>query len=350
MLPDGGAMSDLREPESGPSRSRPDGRERFWAPEHERAQRLMQEHRAAELQIKTSIFRRSVCAALSLFLLKVAAAWVTGSLAILASGLDSLLDAVLSGLNWFSAVAAEKPPDPEHPFGHGKIESLVGGLQALLLAAVAVGIGYQGVRRVIEPRPLTGTGWGVAAMVISAVVALYLSRSISARAADSESPIVWTEQLHYSLDFTAHAGVIMALVLQWATGVVYFDPFVSLLIAAFVLWQVRHIMLESAQDLLDRELPAAVQEEIVAVLEAHSREAIAYHGLRTRRAGSQKIVSLHLVLCKAISFEMSHHIVDHIEEELSVTIPRADITIHADPCGEYCPGEHRCHWARLLRR
>lgn len=305
----------------------------------------MQRHLARERRIKTRMFRRSVTAAVGLFLLKAAAAWVTGSLAVLASGLDSLLDAALSGLNWYSALKADKPPDPEHPFGHGKIESLVGGLQGLVLAAVAVGIGLQALERVVEPRPVTGTGWGVAAMLVSAAVALYLSRSIRAQAQESESPIVATEQLHYSLDFISHTGVILALVLQEMTGIAYFDPFVSLLIAAFVLWQVRTILMESAQDLLDRELPLEVQDEIVRVVQEHSSEVLAYHGLRTRRAGSQKIVNLHLVLCKAISFEMSHQIVDHIEQDLSDAIPQSDVTIHADPCGEYCPGEKQCPWA-----
>lgn len=325
-------------------------RDRFRAPEHERAERLMERHRAEDLRLKTRLFRRSVIAALGLFALKAAAAWMTGSLAVLASGLDSLLDAAMSGLNWFSAVKAEKPPDPEHPFGHGKVESLVGGVQALLIAAVALVIGVQAVDRVLTPRPVTATLWGVAAMIVSAVVALYLSRSIRRQAADTDSPIIASEELHYSMDFTAHTGVILALVLQELTGVGYFDPFVSLLIAVFVLWQVREIVVESAQDLLDRELPAEVQDEIVQVLEEHSREILAYHGLRTRRAGSRKIVSVHLVLCKAITFETSHHIVDHIEEELSRAIPRADVTIHADPCGDYCPGEQNCSWARLLGR
>ena len=340
----------------------PPARDRFRAPEHDRARQLMQRHLARERRIKTRMFRRSVTAAVGLFLLKAAAAWVTGSLAVLASGLDSLLDAALSGLNWYSALKADKPPDPEHPFGHGKIESLVGGLQGLVLAAVAVGIGLQALERVVEPRPVTGTGWGVAAMLVSAAVALYLSRSIRAQAQESESPIVATEQLHYSLDFISHTGVILALVLQEMTGIAYFDPFVSLLIAAFVLWQVRTILMESAQvlrgfhqvrtilmesaqDLLDRELPLEVQDEIVRVVQEHSSDVLAYHGLRTRRAGSQKIVNLHLVLCKAISFEMSHQIVDHIEQDLSDAIPQSDVTIHADPCGEYCPGEKQCPWA-----
>ncbi|MFW6198762.1 MAG: cation diffusion facilitator family transporter, partial [Acidobacteriota bacterium] len=326
-----------------------DDRQRYRAPEHDRARRLMERHRRRELEIKTGIFRRSVLVAVGLFLVKAAAAWVTGSLAIVASGLDSLLDAALSGLNWYSTVRAEEPPDPEHPFGHGKIESLVGGVEGLLLSGVAVAIGVQAVRRLLEPRQLPSTGWGIAAMLVSAAAAFLLARSIRERGRESESPIVATEQLHYSLDFTSHTGVILALVLQELTGVVYFDPFVSLLIALFVLWQVREIVVETAQDLLDRELPPVLQQRIVEVLEEHAGELIAYHGLRTRRAGSQKIVSLHLVLCKAIPFETSHQIVDHVEEELARAIPRADVTIHADPCGDYCPGEDRCPWARMLR-
>ena len=319
-------------------------REHFRAPEHERAQRLMRSHRAHELEIKTSIFRRSVTAAVGLALLKLSAAVLTNSLAILASALDSLLDAVLSGINWFSAVQAEKPPDPEHPFGHGKIESLVGGIQALLLAAVALIIAWRAVVRLQVPEPVSSTSFGITVMLASAAVAFALSRAIRRRGKESESPIVATEQLHYSMDFTSHAGVILALGLQELTGVLYFDPFVSMLIAAFVLWHVRAVVVETAQDLLDRELPEKIQQQIVEVLDQH-HQVLAYHGLRTRRAGSQKIVDLHLVLCKAISFEASHQIVDHVEQELGAALRRADVTIHADPCGDYCPGEANCPWA-----
>ena len=327
----------------------PELRDRFRAPEHDRALRVMEAHRLRELSIKTSIFRLSVGTALGLVLLKLGAAWWTNSLAILASGLDSMLDMALSGLNWFSARKAEKPPDSEHPFGHGKIESLVSGIQALVLAGVAVLIGVQGIERLRSPEPVVGTISGVGVMLVSALVALGLSRLIRSRGAQSESPIIAAEQLHYSMDFTSHAGVILALILQAATGVVYFDPFVSILIAAFVLWQVRALSIDTAHDLLDRKLPEDVQKEIVRVLDEHRGEVLAYHGLRTRRAGSQKIINLHLVLCKAISFETSHHIVDHVEQEIEISIPRTDVTIHADPCGDYCPGEGRCPWVRLLR-
>ena len=328
--------------------SRPPREVAFRAPEVERAQQAMSEHLAAELHLKTRLLRRSVIVALALVALKLAAAWATNSLAVLASGLDSMLDAAISGLNWFSVVKAEKPADPEHPFGHGKIESLVGAGEALLLAGVSLLIAVQAIDRLRQPQPLEAAGWGVLAMAVSGAVAFYLARSIRRRGRGTDSPILEAEQLHYSLDFSSHAGVVLALLLQRWTGLPYFDPFMSLLIAAYVVWQVRRIGVEALQDLLDRELPADVQDEIVGVIDAHRPQVVAYHGLRTRRAGSRRIVNLHLVLCRAISFEESHHIVDHIEAELCDAVPRCDVTIHADPCGDYCPGEAHCPWARVL--
>lgn len=324
------------------------GPDAYRVPEQERAREAMEAHVAAELRIKTRILRTAVVAAVGLFALKLAAAVVTNSLAVLASGLDSLLDAGMSGLNWYSAVKAEEPPDPEHPFGHGKIESLVAAFEAMVLTGVSVWIAVQAVRRFVAPQVLEATQWGIAAMVVSGLVAFLLARSMRRRARRSESPIFAAEQLHYSMDFSTHAGVILALLLQRWTGQLYFDPFVSLLIAAFVLWQVRRIAVDAIQELLDRELPEEIQARIVAVIEEHRPQVIAYHGLRTRRAGSQKVVNLHLVLCKAIPFETSHRIVDHVEDELRREIPRADVTIHADPCGDYCPGEDRCPWARTV--
>ena len=122
----------------------------------------------------TAVCRRCVVAAGGVVALRAVAAWFAGSLGVLAAGLDSLLDAALSGLNWFSTLGADRPADPEHPFGHGKVESLVGSLQAVLIAVVALVIGLQAVERLFVQRPVTDTGWGVAAMLVSELVALYL--------------------------------------------------------------------------------------------------------------------------------------------------------------------------------
>ena len=187
-------------------------------------------------------------------------------------------------------------------------------------------------------------------MLVSAGVALYLVHTIRRRAGGFESPIVAAEALHHSLGLTSHTGVILALALQSWTGIVYFDPFVSLLISAVILWQVKELLTRTAHDLLDGGLPTELQSKIVEVVQEHGGAVVDYHGLRTRSAGTQKQVTLHLVLCRAISFETSHQIVDHIEEELRSAIPRADVTTHADPCGCACPLEPECPWARLLRR
>lgn len=321
----------------------PSGRVDAWrVPELERARGLMARHLADERRVKHQVFRRTIFAASALCGVKLAAFSITGSLAILASALDSLLDLVVSVTNAVSSARADRPPDPEHPYGHGKIESLVGAIESVVLVGVAVALTVGSIQRLQEPVPVEATGWGIAAMVLSAGVALYLAAAIRRRARGSESPILAAEQLHYSVDFTSNAGVVLALVLQRWTGILHFDPFVSLLIAAFVLWQVRVIAMEAVRDLVDRALPDEIQSRIVGVLDEHGDAVIAYHGLRTRRAGTHRIVNLHLVLYKAITFETSHRIVDDIEQRLHVAVPHADVTIHADPCGPYCPGEDVC--------
>jgi len=327
---------------------RPAREEAFRAPESDRARRAMAEHLAREQRIKTSVLRSAVLVASGLFALKLAAAWATGSLAVLASALDSLLDGAISAFNWYSVREADRPPDPEHPFGHGKVESLVSFGQALLLTAVGVVIALQALERLGDPRPVEASHWGIAAMVVSGVAAWALARTLRRRGRETDSPVLAAEQLHYSMDFLSHAGVVLTLVLQEWTGLWQLDPFMSLLISGYILWQVRGVGFEALQDLMDRELPPEVQERIVEVIEAHRPQVLAWHGLRTRRAGARRIVNLHLVLCKAVSFETSHDIVDHVETELVAAVPRSDVTIHADPCGEYCPGEDRCPWARML--
>jgi divalent metal cation (Fe/Co/Zn/Cd) transporter len=97
------------------------------------------------------------------------------------------------------------------------------------------------------------------------------------------------------------------------------------------------------RDLLDEQLPDQLRQEVTRLIEAHQGELLDYHNLRTRRAGSQKIMDFHLTVCKHLSVEEAHNIADHLEKRIQEEIRGADVIIHIEPCQrEECPGMEAC--------
>jgi cation diffusion facilitator family transporter len=276
--------------------------------------------------------------------LKTAVGFTMGSLAVLASALDSLLDCGISTVNLFSIRKAEQPPDEEHSFGHGKAESLAVLLEGTLIGASGLYLAIQGVRHLLNPHAVASYGLGALVMGGSLVVSLWLSRYLIRRARETDSTLLRADSLHYASDVWTSGGVLCAIGLQFATGKTWIDPLFSLVIAAGIAWQVRPILRRAVDDLMDRELDPEERREIERVLEAHAPDILDYHRLRTRRSGPRRTIDVHVVICKERPFEEAHALVSRLERAIRDRVPNADVLVHADPCSSapvVCPGPHR---------
>jgi ferrous-iron efflux pump FieF len=280
----------------------------------------------------------------ALVAVKTAAGFAMGSLSVLGSALDSLLDCGMSTVNLFSVRKAEKPPDQEHSFGHGKAESLAVLLEGTLVAGSGLFLATQGVRHLTEPHALGGYGLGALVMLGSLLASLWLSRYLIRRARETGSALLSADSLHYASDVWTSGGVLAAIGLQYATGLAWIDPAFSLAVAAAVLWQVRPILRRALDDLMDRELEPEARREIERILADHAPEILDWHRLRTRRSGPRTTVDVHVVICKERPFEEAHALVARLERALQDRIPNVDALVHADPCSSApvtCPGPHR---------
>ena len=267
-----------------------------------------------------------------------------GSLSVLASAIDSLLDCGISTVNLFSIRKAEEPPDEEHSFGHGKAESLAVLLEATLIGASGAYLAVQGVRHLVNPHAVSGYGLGALVMAGSLVVSLWLSRYLVRRARETDSTLLKADSLHYGADVWTSGGVLCAIGLQYATEWPWIDPLFSLVIAAGIVWQVRPILRRAVDDLMDRELDPEERREIEGILRSHAPDILDYHRLRTRRSGPRRTIDVHVVICKERLFEEAHAIVSRLERAIRDRVPNADVLVHADPCSSapvVCPGPHR---------
>ncbi|MGA7801361.1 MAG: cation diffusion facilitator family transporter [Gammaproteobacteria bacterium] len=280
----------------------------------------------------------SVITATVLILAKLAAWALTGSVSVLASLVDSLMDVGASAVNLVAVRYSLAPPDAEHRFGHGKAESLAGLAQATFIAGSAVFLVFEAIDRLLHPRALEKIGIGIAVMVfsIAATVVLLVIQRRTIRLTGSTA--IRADALHYATDLATGVSVIVALVLAQAFGWDGLDAWFAIAIASYILFSAWQIAREAFQVLLDRELPDDQRERIAALAKAHP-DVIGVHDLRTRQSGRLNIIQLHLELDARRSLADAHRIADEVEAAILRAFPHADVTIHQDPVDE--SGESR---------
>ncbi|WP_374302494.1 cation diffusion facilitator family transporter [Ferrovibrio sp.] len=297
----------------------------------------------ADPALKARLMRRatnaSVAVALVLIMAKLAAWMVTGSVSLLASLVDSLLDALASLVNLLAVRHALTPADDEHRFGHGKAEALAGLGQAALIVGSALFLVVESIDRLLQPQPVEQGLAGIVVMLLSitltAALVLYQRHVVR----QTGSLAVTADRLHYVGDLATNLAVIAALVLASRGDFAWFDPVCALAIAAVILKSAIDIVRGALHHLMDREMADADRERILAVVRAHP-DARALHDLRTRQAGNQVFIQFHLELDPELSLREAHRISDEIEMRLLELFPGAEVIIHQDPAGYDEPQAH----------
>ncbi len=271
----------------------------------------------------------SVMTAVILIVAKTFAWWLGGSVSVLASLADSLMDSLASLLNLMAVRYALQPADNEHRFGHGKAEFLAGLGQALFIGGSAIFLLFQGVDRLLHPQPLQSVGLSVGVMAFSmtATCALLLWQRHVVRL--THSMAIKADALHYASDLFSNAGVILALGLAWM-GFSFFDPIFAIGIGAMIGYSAVKIAMEAIDHLLDKELPEEIQQEIETIAMSFD-EVQGVHGIRTRQSGHIKVIQMHLEMDGDMPLRHSHALAEQVEDALRDAFPGADVIIHQDP-------------------
>ena len=274
----------------------------------------------------------AVGVAATLILIKLWAWVVTGSVAMLASLVDSTLDLVASGLNLVAVRHALTPADEEHRFGHGKAEALAGLGQAAFIGGSAVFLLFQSLERLIDPRIVEQSAGGLAVMAISIVLTLALvlfQRYVMRR---TRSLAIGADSLHYSTDIVTNAGVVIALIVAGLWGWTIADPLIGLAIGAVIAWGAFNILRGSYDELMDREFDDADRDRIKDIVNRH-KDVVSLHDLRTRRAGHRSFIQLHLELPAQMTLIEAHRVSDEVEDAIKAAFPDAEVLTHQDPEG-----------------
>lgn len=281
----------------------------------------------------TSLIKAASVASVAVALLLIGVkSWVwllTGSLSVLASLVDSLLDAIASMINLLAIRYSLKSADREHPFGHGKAEYLAGLWQALFIACSAVFVMVHAVERLINPQPLNSTAFGVGVMIFAVLVTAGLVFFQSVVISRTGSMAIKADSLHYAADLFTNLGTVTALGLAW-WGWPGFDPFIAIVIALVVLYNAWQIAYGSSQLLMDCQLPPEMEQKISEIALSHAH-VLGVHDIRTRRSGQTMLIQFHLEMGGGIPLNEAHRVAKEVEAAIHNDMPDADIIIHQDP-------------------
>lgn len=272
----------------------------------------------------------SVAVAALLIACKIGAWSVTGSVAILASLVDSLLDAFASIVTLVAVRKASAPATTEYRFGLGKAEPLAALTQAAFIAGSAVLLTVQAGERLFKPQPIQASEVGIAVMVVSIVATLGLVGFQAYVIRKSGSVAIKADSLHYKGDLLANAGVISALVLTDLLGLPLIDPLFGLAIAAYILWTARSVAAEALDMLLDKELPQEERDRIKEIALSYP-EVLSMHDLRTRRAGPYRFIQIHLEFNGRLSLNHAHAVAEAVEMQVMEEFPGSEVIAHQDP-------------------
>ncbi|WP_300543811.1 cation diffusion facilitator family transporter [Maricaulis sp.] len=285
----------------------------------------------------------SVAVAVILTLTKAVVWWMSGSVALLASAADSLLDLTASLTVYFSVRYAAVPADAEHRFGHGKAEAFAGIFQAILVAASAALLLREGISHIITPVAIRASGWALGVMGLSIALTLGLIW-IQTRALDKTGSVaVEGDRAHYLSDLASNLAVIAGIAGATFLGLPWLDAAAALAVAAWLGWTAWEVARGAGDQLMDRELPDEERARIQAIAEDDPR-IINVHQLRTRAAGPLLHIQFHMALPPEISLREAHAILVDCENRIMTAYPAADIIIHADPHGAAEP-----HGAEFFR-
>lgn len=286
------------------------------------------------LQKKATVVSTSVAALLTLMKLVIGIA--SGSVAVLASAVDSVLDMFVSIFNYFAISNSEKPADKTFNYGRGKVEALASVIEGTIITISGLFLLYQAGRKATEGTVSQYMDISIIVMISSMIITIFLVMFLNKIAKKTNSMVIKADALHYKTDVYSNAAVLISLLLVNFTGYEIIDVIVGGAIALFIIYSAYELIHDGILVLLDR----AVDDEIVLGIEKIIRNndrVNTYHLLKTREAGHQTFVEVHLVFDCIITLMDAHRASDDIERKIKKLDEKRDwlINIHMDPYDDF---------------
>jgi len=288
---------------------------------------------------KTKVASLSVASNILLTFTKVVVGLVSGSVSILSEGIHSGIDLMAAFIALFAVKESGKPADSCHAYGHGKIENVSGTIEAALIFVAALMIIVEAIQKVQEivygnggHVSDLGLGLGLIIMGVSALMNMIVSARLMKVAKKTDSVALEADALHLRTDVYTSLGVFLGLLIIKITGWAIIDPIIALGVALMIIRAAVDLTKKAFAPLVDVSLPDEERKIIAEVLQLYEDEFVEFHKLRTRKAGAERHVDLHLVVAKYTPVVDVHELCDRIEQEINEKLSLTYVLIHAEPC------------------
>jgi cation diffusion facilitator family transporter len=276
----------------------------------------------------------SIASNSALIALKLAAAAITGSVAILSEALHSMIDLIASVIAFVSVRRADEPADVDHPYGHEKLESLAASIEGMLILAGAALIVYESVHRLSSGASVENLGVGIAVIAFSALANVGVATFLRRQARRHRSPALAGDAAHLGTDALTSVGVLIGLALVQITGVNAIDSSVAIAVAVVIVFSGVRILRRSASALVDEAPPPEEMDRIEAAI-ARARsggtEIVGYHKLRARTTGRRLYIDLHVQFQSGTTLERAHELAHQLRDAIEADLGDAEVLIHAEP-------------------
>jgi len=295
------------------------------------------------LEKKATVVSTSV--ATLLVLMKMTIGIMSGSIAILASAIDSFLDLTVSLFNYFALHNSEKNPDDTFHFGRSKIEPLAAVIEGTVISLSALFILYEALSKIVHPKVMEHMSEGIAVMIASFIITALLVTFLNYVANKTHNMVIKADALHYKTDLFSNGAVLFALVVIHYTNIQLIDPILGIVISFYMIYSAIPIIKEGILMLLDAALPAEDVEKIKEIIESEP-VITAHHYLQTREAGSHIFISVHAVFNVSISLYDAHLVSDKVEAQIKALFKdkKSHILIHMDPYDDSEINEEEEEW------
>jgi len=283
----------------------------------------------------------SVLSNTGLVVIKLVVGLMIGSVAVISEAIHSGIDLIAAMIALFAVTRSSKPADEGHHYGHGKVENLSGAIEAILIFVAAGWIIKEAIEKLLNPGPIERIGWGVSVMLVSSIVNIVISRKLFKIGNESDSVALKADAWHLLTDVYTSAGVMLGLALMWlgeklfvGVHLHWLDPVAALIVAFLIIKAAYELTVQAGHDLLDGSLPAEDEKWMKEYLEKQKPVIRGFHGLRTRKAGSVRIVDVHILVDPHMTVFHSHEITDEIKDGFAKHFPVITVTVHVEPDNE----------------
>ncbi len=276
-----------------------------------------------------------------LIMMKLVIGLMSGSVAVLASAIDSVLDLIISLFNFFAVTKAEQPADNRFNYGKGKIEALAAVIEGTIITISGLYIFYAAIKKYINHTPTQMLDISIAVMIASLLITIALVLYLNGVAKKTNSLVIKSDALHYKTDIYTNVAILISLLAVHLSGFEIIDSIVGGAIAVYIIYSAYEIIQEGVYVLLDGALDEALVDKIKGII-ASEKGVTGFHFLRTRHAANTNFVDVHLVFTPDVLLLDAHRASDRIEDAIKALDKENEwvMNIHLDPYDDSHIEEH----------